>query len=136
MPKVKKCSGSYFVLIFNKTETNINVGGLGGLKFQKGYYIYVGSAMNNQLLNRVPRHTKPSSMKKNHWHIDYLLSSESTMIEKLFLIPSLVKDECSLAETLSSYADGAVLKFGSSDCSCDSHLFYFNQNNPFIMKLF
>ncbi|MDP7365075.1 MAG: DUF123 domain-containing protein, partial [Candidatus Latescibacteria bacterium] len=39
-------------------------------------------------------------------------------------IRSAQRQECQLAASVSRYASIAMKGFGSSDCSCDSHLYY------------
>ena len=62
--------GSYVLLIELKENTNIKVGKLGKVFFKKGFYAYVGSALNG-IEQRIQRHMRKD--KKTHWHIDYLL---------------------------------------------------------------
>ena len=66
--------GIYILLVRIKNDSNVMVGALGARKFRKGLYAYVGSAQNS-LEKRIERHFR--SKKKKHWHIDYLLASES-----------------------------------------------------------
>ncbi|MHA1376283.1 MAG: DUF123 domain-containing protein [Promethearchaeota archaeon] len=84
--------GTYLLVVYFQQKCDINIGALGLLEFQEGYYIYVGSAMGNKgsttLLNRVKRHV----------------------------------DTC----------DKYINNFGSSDCNCDSHLYYFSQLRDFL----
>ncbi|MEW5761414.1 MAG: DUF123 domain-containing protein, partial [Candidatus Thermoplasmatota archaeon] len=47
--------GTYILLMSLPGRCNIRVGKLGSIKFNKGYYAYVGSAMNN-LVMRIHRH--------------------------------------------------------------------------------
>ena len=110
--------GSYILLIENKLDQNIMIGKLGNIFFKKGFYIYVGSAMNS-LEARINRHK--ISEKKMHWHIDYLL--EKTKILDVYYKESEKKEECVIAKKFSKDFD-MVSGFGCSDCSCKSHLFY------------
>ncbi|MHA1488340.1 MAG: GIY-YIG nuclease family protein [Promethearchaeota archaeon] len=133
--------GTYILIIHLFKDINIKIGALGNIFFKKGYYSYVGSAMGNigssTLENRIKRHLLPSSKKKIHWHIDYLLENEETRVIKLYLIPCHQTLECIIAGELSIVADDIVKNFGCSDCKCDSHLFYFNKfnNYPLIQLL-
>ena len=92
-------------------------------KYRKGYYVYIGSAMNS-LVPRLNRHL--SDEKKMHWHIDYLLKSPDCHIRDILFNISDKKIECDLAEIISK--DGEEIPgFGCSDCSCSSHLIYFKR---------
>ena len=92
-------------------------------KFKKGYYVYIGSAMNS-LVARINRHL--SDEKKLHWHIDYLLKNESSEIRDVLFNVSDKKIECDLASTIALNGE-EVPKFGCSDCNCSSHLIYFKR---------
>ncbi|MEJ5306248.1 MAG: DNA/RNA nuclease SfsA [Ignavibacteria bacterium] len=116
-------SGTYVLVIYNNRKQKIEIGSLGKISFEKGYYCYIGSAMQN-LSKRVERHKR--KIKNFHWHIDYLL--DKTKIHKSIEIRSNEKLECEVASELSKIADGEIKNFGSSDCNCNSHLFYFYQN--------
>ncbi len=100
-------------------ETTITIGKLGTFQFQKGRYAYVGSAMNG-IEQRVARHKRKE--KRLHWHIDYLL--EHAEIKSVETIMSSTKEnECRLARRFLKTHQIPVPGFGSSDCSCKSHLF-------------
>ncbi|MCX8056659.1 MAG: DNA/RNA nuclease SfsA [Ignavibacteria bacterium] len=116
-------SGSYIIVLYNNQNQLIKIGNLGELEFKKGYYCYVGSAVQH-LKKRVERHKR--KLKKLHWHIDYLLTK--TKIHKTLEIRSSDKIECELANELKIISDGFVKNFGSSDCKCSSHLFYFHDD--------
>jgi Uri superfamily endonuclease len=121
--------GTYILVIKKNSTSRIQVGALGCLFFEKGYYYYVGSAMarsgSTTLLNRVKRHLSPLNSKKTHWHIDYLVQNIDSSIIRVLIIPSAYRLECVLAEEISRVSDGFTPCFGSSDCQCKSHLFYF-----------
>lgn len=102
---------------------HIKIGSLGNQKFRKGFYCYVGSALNN-LEKRVQRHVRTSLEKtqKKFWHIDYLLSSPFVKLSKVYYKESTEKEECRIASMISK-SGGKIPGFGCSDCNCDSHLF-------------
>jgi Uri superfamily endonuclease len=91
----------------------------------------MGHYGSSTLINRVKRHVSLSSSKKVHWHIDYLLENENSLITRVFLIPSNQKLECEISQELSNLSDGNIKDFGSSDCMCKSHLLYFRDFIPF-----
>jgi Uri superfamily endonuclease len=110
--------GSYLLLIELKKEILISIGKLGKKNFSKGYYVYIGSALNN-IENRILHHLGKD--KKNHWHIDYFLSYGR--IIKIFYKENNIKEECMIVKNLNKSLC-PVLGFGCSDCKCNSHLFY------------
>ncbi|TFG16391.1 MAG: GIY-YIG nuclease family protein [Promethearchaeota archaeon] len=130
--------GTYILVIKLSQNCIIIIGALGPISFPKGLYFYVGSAMATTgaltLLNRVKRHLLNDSRKKLHWHIDYLLKSNYAQISKVFLIPSEEKYECIIAREILKKSDDYINNFGSSDCSCKSHLFYINRLSSFELS--
>ena len=123
--KIYPMKGCYCLTIHLKNAKKIKVGKLGNINFKKGYYVYVGSAMNS-LESRLKRHL--SEDKKLHWHIDYLLKkAEITCI----IYNENKKVECELSQFLKTKTDG-VKNFGCSDCECESHLYYFKNRNDAI----
>ena len=107
-----------------KKSEKLDIGHLHNMhKYRKGYYVYIGSAMNS-LVPRLNRHL--SDEKKMHWHIDYLLKSPDCHIRDILFNISDKRIECDLAEIISK--DGEEIPgFGCSDCSCSSHLIYFKR---------
>lgn len=116
--------GTYCLIINKKKNSKIKIGAIGQIDFKKGYYIYIGSAMN-ALIPRIKRHL--FNDKKLHWHVDYLLKDKNTTIEEVFFNISERKIECKLAHSISKKGLD-IDKFGCSDCDCNSHLIYFEDN--------
>jgi len=106
----------------------IQVGALGEMAFRSGWHIYIGSALGSGGLKRLGRHITLASSndKQPKWHIDYLLTSPCFTL--VFAVYAVTADrfECRLAGELNA---GGIPKFGCSDCSCTSHLFY-RQDDP------
>lgn len=115
-----------YLVIKNDETTKIKIGKLGRLDFKKGYYVYVGSAMNG-LESRLKRHL--SNKKKMHWHVDYLLKKSE--ITDIIYNESEKKIECELSQYISSKTSN-IEGFGCSDCECDSHLYYFKNKKEAI----
>jgi sugar fermentation stimulation protein A len=115
--------GSYLMIYHLPRKKLIEIGGLGKVSFNPGYYVYVGSAMNG-LSKRVERYRR--IRKKVHWHIDYF----SGVAEFHAALPVRSEDdlECALASAMSSLSEWSVPGFGCSDCSCLSHLFGFSSD--------
>ena len=119
--------GCYCLIIHLDETSEIKIGKkLGKILFKKGYYVYVGSAMNS-LESRIKRHL--SDDKKLHWHIDYLL--KHTEITDIIINVSDKKVECELSCYIASKTTG-IQNFGCSDCDCESHLYYFKNRNEAI----
>lgn len=126
--------GGYLLILELEKEICLSAGRLEKKDFPAGYYCYVGSAMKN-LSARMSRHLR--KRKNFHWHIDYL--RDRALILACLPVRSAGPLECDMAQALKEIADGSVPGFGSSDCSCPSHLFRFSSNPlrsaPFIKML-
>jgi len=109
--------GSYLLILNLKRDRKIGVGKLGRIHFKKGFYVYVGSAMAN-LSKRMERHRH--LRKQHHWHIDELRAVAE--FHSVLAIRSSDRLECDVAEAMSEIADWSFPGFGSTDCSCETHL--------------
>jgi Uri superfamily endonuclease len=122
---VDDMKGIYCLIIDFKEKSSIIIGKKGEMEFNKGCYVYVGSALNS-LEARIRRHL--SHEKKLHWHVDYLLQSEKGCIVDVCFAITTENLECALSKNITEFAEG-VKDFGSSDCKCPSHLFFFEDIN-------
>jgi len=121
----EKSKGHYVLILYLKVEKSIRVGRLGTFKFPAGYYCYVGSALGPGGLGaRVGRHVRGSRSRR--WHVEYL--REKAIPIQVWLVRTEIKEECQVAKCVARLEGGSipVAKFGSSDCACCSHLFYFS----------
>lgn len=117
--------GTYVLIVSLERDHLISVGKLGQIMFRSGTYAYCGSAMAGYR-SRVGRHF--SREKKLRWHIDYLLQKGEPVCA--FLIPGGHEMECSLGRLLSSLEGSEPIPgFGSSDCSCRSHLYRIEESS-------
>ncbi|MFC1588952.1 DUF123 domain-containing protein [Pseudomonadota bacterium] len=117
--------GTYIVVLRSRQSRTIQVGRLGQLETQKGYYVYIGSAMGpGGVISRLKHHSKIS--KKPHWHLDYLRTE--TEFSEAYALHSPERKECEWAGQIaeSEGASRPMQGFGSSDCQCHTHLFYFS----------
>jgi Uri superfamily endonuclease len=119
--------GSYLLVIKLNNTARISVGKKGKKEFQKGLYVYTGSALNG-LEQRIQRHLRKN--KKNHWHIDYLLQQAS--IVAIYYKIGENRDECNFAQILDKKLH-SVPDFGCTDCNCYSHLFFGNKKEIFTV---
>ncbi len=119
-------TGIYCLIVQLPRECSIRIGRLGVFRFPTGFYVYIGSAQNG-LERRIERHARRK--KKSHWHIDYLLQHGQVVC--VYTCAGKKDMECTLSGKIGG-AVGAmapVKGFGSSDCSCYSHLYFF-QDDP------
>jgi sugar fermentation stimulation protein A len=124
-------AGSYLLVLKNRSKKNINVGKLGNISFEEGYYVYAGSAING-LEHRVSRHTR--KRKKPFWHIDYITPLHMS-IEKAFSIRRTDNIESKIVRRLKNISDDSVRDFGASDSKEKSHLFVFKKP-PYRLREF
>ncbi|MFW6435508.1 MAG: GIY-YIG nuclease family protein [Halovenus sp.] len=113
--------GTYTLVIELPEPADIEVGALGEITFDAGWYAYVGSALGSGGFARIDRHRELAAGDRDtrHWHIDYLLGQPTSRLDTVVTTAG-VDGECTVAREL---GDGAVPAFGCSDCRCDSHLF-------------
>jgi sugar fermentation stimulation protein A len=127
-------SGNYLILLELPQGRDIETGALGTLRYEAGWYLYTGSARKN-LGRRMARHLR-HFRKKRHWHIDYLGPHAGRI--KAYPIYAYRSLECELAAALEALGGRGIPGFGSSDCRCKSHLFYFPDTplrNPAFLEL-
>jgi Uri superfamily endonuclease len=125
--KLPTSSGTYALILGMSEFRDIAIGkDFGTLAARPGCYVYIGSAFGSGgLLSRVGRHARRD--KKLKWHIDYL-TAHATLKEAWFTQDE-IKRECQWAKAFAEMAQATVPLegFGSSDCMCSSHLFFFPQ---------
>ena len=145
---MKLSSGVYFLYFNLKEGQKLDIGKLGRASFPKGFYVYVGSAQKN-LWQRLERHLRNAKCRGTlsasggcptnktsggarwgwpsppHWHIDYLLPHAKIL--SIHVFKASKEWECRLSRRISRLEGARVIMkgFGSSDCRCPSHLYYF-----------
>lgn len=123
--------GAYMVVLFIERDKPVRIGTLGNILFKRGYYVYVGSA-EKALKARIERHKR--RRKKAYWHIDYLRNH--CEIVTVLPVRSSERLECLMARDIEMIAQSTIRGFGSSDCKCRGHLYYFSElpirNKKFI----
>ncbi len=122
----KNNRGTYILILILNKNKKIRIGKLGIINFNAGFYGYVGSAFGRGgLKSRLNHHLKITQSPL--WHIDYF--RRYSKIKKIWYKNSQQRLEHVWAELLSSMpeVDHQIELFGSSDCSCLSHFFYFKK---------
>ncbi len=118
--------GTYALLLSSATDAVIQVGRLGSLRLRPGYYVYIGSALGSGGVRaRLAHHMR--SAERPHWHIDYLRAK--TALEGAWVCYDHTSRECQWARRFGLMPGASVpmVGFGSSDCDCESHLFFFRE---------
>src|ERR1035441_8593615 len=118
--------GTYVLVLSSRSTDLIQIGRLGALQLQSGFYVYVGSALGpGGVRARLAHHLKLS--RRPHWHIDHLRAH--TRVEEIWYRFDTRRLEHAWAERIKR-AEGVsvpLVGFGSTDCRCESHLFFFQQ---------
>ena len=118
--------GTYVLLLSSRSTDLIQIGRLGALQLQSGFYVYVGSALGpGGVRARLAHHLKLA--RRRHWHIDYVRAH--TRVQDIWYRLDTRRLEHIWAEHI-GLAKGAsvpLLGVGSTDCRCESHLFFFQQ---------
>ena len=116
--------GTYALILSCTSNARIQIGRLGTMKLQRGYYIYLGSALGpGGLRARISHHQKLST--RPHWHIDYLRAQ--TRLRSVWLRYDGRRHEHEWARAMQKLTDATIPlpRFGASDCGCQSHLYFF-----------
>lgn len=114
--------GTYVLLLHNEADRTVQVGRWREISFDKGYYLYVGSAFGpGGVRARVGRHMREA--KSLRWHIDYLRDATDA-IAVWVQYGKQRMEHVWASKLLQSDTLAAVDGFGCSDCKCLSHLFY------------
>ncbi len=116
--------GIYLLAAELRRDYRLRIGRLGRHLFPQGCYLYVGSAQRN-LRQRLMRHlTRKSPGKKPYWHVDYLLAH--ARVNHVWGFDAPKEWECRLGRRLAGVSglETPLKGFGSSDCHCNTHLYY------------
>ncbi|MGD8867014.1 MAG: GIY-YIG nuclease family protein [Gemmatimonadales bacterium] len=118
--------GTYLLVVRSTDRRSVEVGRLGVLHLEPGYYAYAGSALGPGGLGaRVGRHLRGRG--RAHWHIDYLRAHAPPIEAWYCRGNSRFEHLWSEALRTRSDADIPLAGFGASDCRCASHLFFFTR---------
>jgi Uri superfamily endonuclease len=122
----KPLAGTYILVCQSRQAGFVVAGGLGRLSISEGYFLYVGSALGpGGLRARLAHHMRPAL--KPHWHIDYLRTVAP--LRQIWFCYGQERREHDWASALHELPGASVPfpGFGSSDCGCESHLFFFEE---------
>ncbi|MCB9451085.1 MAG: GIY-YIG nuclease family protein [Anaerolineaceae bacterium] len=122
--------GTYILILRLSKPVSLTPGRLGTFDFPGGWYAYVGSAFGpGGLRGRLKHHLAP--INKPHWHVDYL--RDTATVREVWWLASETVYEHQWAAVLRGLPGAAVpaLRFGASDCTCESHLFHFPRQPDF-----
>ena len=125
--------GTYLLIFRSEQSTRLDVGRVGSIQLQVGYYLYVGSAFGpGGLQARVRHHAKIST--RPHWHLDYIRPALS--LTGIAYSTDMLRYEHAWAGRLYYTRQMAIplRSLGASDCRCESHFFY-TQDEPITTAL-
>jgi Uri superfamily endonuclease len=117
--------GTYLLLLECNNEAELSIGKLGRMNAEPGYYLYVGSAFGpGGIRARINHHMQIAG--RPHWHIDYL-RTVAALVNVWCVYGSRYEHEWAHSLMHSEAATVPLNGFGSSDCKCATHLFYFKR---------
>lgn len=125
-PELPPLPGTYALLFAAPRPVRRRIGKLGTLEAPAGYALYIGSARGpGGLAARVSRHRRASGARR--WHIDYLRGAAK--VAEVWFATGSAGGECGWAAAAASLRGACVplTGFGSSDCRCRAHLFWFRR---------
>ena len=116
--------GTYTLAVAFDGSATVEVGALGSIDFDAGWYAYTGSAFGPGGFARVERHRELAGGERDvrHWHVDYLLGHPDASIVSVAVTENEDR-ECEIARRLSQNFE-PVAGLGASDCDCETHLAY------------
>ena len=120
-----KKHGTYALILVSSSDRLIEIGKLGPLSLQPGYYVYAGSAFGpGGIKARIAHHARIS--QRPHWHINYLRSA--LLLDEVWYSYDSEKREHRWEDTFRRLKGASlpIAGFGASDCSCKSHLLLFS----------
>ena len=131
--ELKKSDKGAYILEFRIDKPlEIEVGNLGTIVFQPGWYYYVGSAMNG-LKARLQRHIDGTG--RVHWHIDYL--RRKIPPARVWYIVTTKYVERDIVKLVMSKCKTGVKGFGcSDDPASKTHLFFSRRRQNFRLEEF
>ncbi len=117
--------GTYLLLLECNINAVLSIGKLGKMNTETGYYLYVGSAFGPGGIHaRVGHHQQIAS--RPHWHIDYF-HTVVELVDTWCVHGSRCEHDWAHSLEHSETASVPLKGFGSSDCNCVTHLFYFRR---------
>lgn len=116
--------GTYALVLNATTEKSVAVGKLGTICLKPGFYVYIGSAFGpGGLAARIGHHLKDSG--RPHWHLDYLRPVLSPCEIWYSFDPIPREHQWADIHANTRNASIPLPGFGSSDCRCLSHFFFY-----------
>jgi Uri superfamily endonuclease len=123
---IERRPGTYALVLRCTRSVVVRVGRLGSMRTRPGFYVYVGSAFGpGGVRARVERHARRSG--RPHWHVDHL--RPVTRLREVWHSHDPLRREHDWARGVGSMqcAETELRGFGSSDCACPAHLFFFRE---------
>jgi Uri superfamily endonuclease len=117
-------AGTYALLLGVERHARVRIGALGEMDLEPGALVYVGSARGSGGLRaRLGHHCRTST--RPHWHLDYLHAETAILGAWVSTSPDLLEHRWASAVGAMRGAAIPAADFGSSDCACPAHLFWF-----------
>ena len=122
-PSPEPLPGTYALILSSSLDQILSIGRLGQLHVRPGFYVYVGSAFGpGGVKARIAHHARLS--RRPHWHIDYL--RRVAQLNEIWWTHDPIRREHQWAALFGHMRGSSIplSRFGSSDCTCASHLYF------------
>ena len=115
--------GTYALILTCDGSDSLAIGRLGDIRLRPGYYVYIGSACGpGGLRARIGHHQRTAGRPR--WHIDYL-RARAPISAAWYCCGRRCEHEWAARIAAMPGAASALPGFGSSDCACETHLYWF-----------
>lgn len=131
MIDLPRAAGTYILVLRARQAGEVQIGRLGLLRMQPGWYLYTGSAFGpGGLRGRLAHHLRPTARPR--WHIDYLRAI--CPVQEIWYAADGQRLEHAWAQSLCAWPGCSLplAHFGASDCACPAHLVYCNEGSVWI----
>jgi sugar fermentation stimulation protein A len=117
--------GTYTLIIDCKKPFRVEIGRIGRVQIDEGFFVYTGSALGRgeaSLERRIGRHCR--KRKRVRWHVDFLTVRPEIIIRKVICLDSPERLECRINQLIISELAGKPVAphAGATDCRCEGHL--------------
>ena len=118
-----RAAGTYILVMRARQAAAVQIGRLGLLHLQPGWYLYTGSAFGpGGLRGRLGHHLAHAAHPR--WHVDYL--RVVCELAEIWYSTDAQRLEHVWGQNLCAQAGFSppLARFGASDCACPAHLVY------------
>jgi Uri superfamily endonuclease len=116
--------GTYALILACQGSSSVQIGRLGTVTLEPGWFVYIGSAFGmGGLAARLHHHLHSSASPR--WHLDYLRGY--LLAREAWVSAEPLHQEHAWAQACLRLPGATIplARFGASDCACPAHFFRF-----------